>query len=137
MKRANALSKCPSCNAVSNFRWPTCLGCGEVLPSLKVLARKVLERNGSRVSIPEPANDSSDTWDSEMQELTAWFMGADRPLRRFELRENVTVVDPEMYWTGLKAIIAKPPKANVPTKTLRAELRQLHDLFGPAGHTET
>jgi len=73
------------------------LACGEVLPSLKALAHRVLERNGSRVSTPEPANDSSDRWDDEMQELTAWFMGANRPLIRFELRENVTVFDPRQY----------------------------------------
>ena len=66
-----------------------------------------------------------------MQELTAWFMSADRPLLRFELRENVTVVDPEQYWAGLRAIVVRPPKAQVATKVLRAELRRLHDLFGP------
>ena len=59
MKRI-ALTKCPSCNAVANPRWPACLACGEVLPSLKALAHKVLERNGSRAA---SANDSSDRWD--------------------------------------------------------------------------
>ncbi len=63
-------------------------------------------------------------------------MGTDRPLRRFELRENVTVLDPEQYWAGLRAIITKRPQARVPTKVLRAELRQLHDLFGPASQAE-
>ena len=131
MKRPNALSKCPGCGAVANSRWPACLGCGEVLPSLKALAHNVLERNGSRVSLPEPANKSSGRWDEEMQELTRWFATAERPLRQFELRENVTVLDPEQYWAGLRAIVTKPPQARVPTKTLRAELRRLHDLFGP------
>ena len=66
MKRANAMSKCPSCNAVANPRWPTCLACGEVLPSLKALAHKVLERNGSRTSAPpDPANNSSGRWDDD------------------------------------------------------------------------
>ena len=62
MKRTNALSKCPACNAVANPRWPTCLACGEVLPSLKALTHNVLERNGRRVV---PANDSPDHWDDK------------------------------------------------------------------------
>ena len=129
MKRTNALSKCPSCNAVANPRLPACLACGEVLPSLKALAHKVLERNGSRAA---SANDSSDRWDDEMMNLTRWFLGTDRPLRRFELRENVIVLDPEQYWAGLRAIVTGPPQSRVPTKVLRAELQRLHDLFGPA-----
>ena len=96
------------------------------------ITHKVLERNGSRVSLPEPANKSSDRWDEEMAALTRWFTDTDRPLRRFELRENVTVVDPEQYWAGLRAIVARPRKATVPTKVLRTELRRLHQLFGPA-----
>ena len=132
MKRANALSKCPGCNAVANPRWPSCLACGEVLPSLKALAHTVLERNGSRVStVPEPANDSLGRWDSEMQELTQWFMETGRPqVRRFELCPGVVVLDSEQYWAGLRAIVAGPQKAKIATSILRTELRQLHQLFG-------
>ena len=129
VKRTNALSKCPAYNAVANPRWPVCLACGEVLPSLKALAHRVLERNGRSVA-PAPANDSPDHWDDEMTALTRWCMNTDQPLRRFELRTNVTVLDPEQYWAGLRAIIAGPPQARVPTKVLRAELRRLHQLFG-------
>ena len=135
MKR-NALSKCPSCNAVANPRWPTCLACGEVLPSLKALAHRVLKRNGHRPG-PVPANDSPDHWDDEMTELVHWFLNAGRPVRRFELRENVTVLDPEQYWAGLRAIITVRPQSRVPTKTLRTELRRLHNLFGPASQAKT
>ena len=135
MKRANALSKCPGCDAVANPRWPECLACGEVLPSLKELARKVLERNGSRVSTPEPANDSSDRWDEEMTELTAWFLNTDRPLIRFHIRPNMVVFDVAQYWAGLRAEVKAGPK-HIPTAKLRTELRRLHDLFGPAASRE-
>ena len=130
MKRTNALSKCPACNAVANPRWPTCLACGEVLPSLKELAHKVLERNGSRTS-PALANDSPDHWDDEMTELTHWFVTSTRPLIRFEISPGVRILNPEQYWAGLKAIVASPRQSRVSTKVLRAELRRLCDLFGP------
>ena len=130
MKHANALSKCPSCNAVANPRWPACLACGEVLPRLKALAHKVLERNGRRTSVA-PANGSPDHLDDEMASLTKWFVSATRPLIRFEIPPGVRVLDPEKYWAGLKAIIAKPRQSRVSTKVLRAELRRLCDLFGP------
>ena len=100
---------------------------------MKALAHKVLERNDSCVSVATaPANDTADYWDDEMTALTRWFMKTKRPLRRFELRKNVTVLDPNQYWAGLKVIIARPPKAKVPIKILRAELQRLYDLFGPA-----
>ena len=125
------LSKCPSCNATTNFRWPACLGCGEVLPSMKALAHRVLERNGSRVTVA-PANDSPDHWDDEMTELTHWFVTSTRPLIRFEISPGVRVLDPEQYWAGLKTIVASPPQSRVSTSVLQAELRRLHKLFGPA-----
>lgn len=131
MKRTNALAKCPSCNAVANPRWPACLACGEVLPSLKAPAHKVLERNGSRTSVA-PANDSSDHWDDEMTELTHWFVTSTRPLIRFEISPGVRVLDPAQYWASLKIIVASPRQSRVSTNILRAELRRLHDLFGPA-----
>ena len=134
MKRANALSKCPSCDAVANPRWPTCLACGEVLPSLKALAHRVLERSGSHANVPpDPANDSSDHWDEEMVGLTRWFIGAERPPARFHIRPDVIVFDVAQYWAGLRAVVKAGPK-HIPTAKLRTELRQLHDLFGPASH---
>ena len=135
MKRANAVAKCPSCNAIANPRWPTCLACGEVLPSLKALAHKVLERNGS---LAASANDSSDRWDEEMVGLTRWFLNADRPLIRFHIRPDVVVFDVAQYWAGLHAVVkAGPAATRIPTGKLRTELRRLHDLFGPAASRET
>ena len=80
---------------MANPRWPACLACGEVLPSLKALAHRVLERNGSRVGVaPALVNDLPDYWDDEMMKLTPWFVTSTRPLTRFEISPGVRVLDP-------------------------------------------
>ena len=119
------VSRCPSCNAVTNPRWGECLACGEAFT--ETAPRTALPKEPA-TPIP-PARETTETkWDSFTAEIIEWFLTSTPPATPFLLTDGVTVADPARWWASIKADIAAGP-GGPRSGVLASDLRAVHALF--------
>lgn len=113
---------CVKCrkNSTQGVLFEFCDGCRPGYPDHRLAALAV--RNAKNAG-----------WEGEMAELVAWFLATSLPAEPFAWPDAGAVSDPAEFYSALRAEIALGPAAErAASGALLADLRRLHEMFGPA-----